>query len=80
MSNIYETTFFFWAPQNVLCNTEIIVITGGRVFQIAHGMIFILSSIKNYMFKCCNRRWICPVHVQTRAKFTKPKPTWCKAI
>jgi hypothetical protein len=62
-----------------LCS-EITVITGGRVFQIAHGTVFILSSIKNYMFKYCNRRWINPVRVQTRAKFTKPKPTWCKAI
>jgi hypothetical protein len=64
----------------ITLSSENTVVTAGRVFQIAHGMIFILSSIKNYTFKHCNRRWIHPVHVQTRAKFTKPKPTWCKAI
>lgn len=64
----------------VTLRSEIIVITGGRVLQIAHGKIFILSSIKNYMFKYCRRRWIHSVRIQTRMKFTKPKPKWCKAI
>jgi len=53
--------FFFglYKMYYVTLSSEIIVTTVGRVFQIAQGTIFILSLIKNCMFKYCNR-WIRP--------------------